>query len=42
MTDSMEIVLILAIIFLPLLAQIYVSASFGKYNKVGNKKKITG
>ncbi len=42
MTDGMEIVLILAIIFLPLLAQIYVSASFGKYNKVGNKKKITG
>lgn len=42
MTDSMEIVLILLILFIPMVAQIYVSSSFNKYLKIKNKKGLTG
>ncbi len=42
MPDSLEIVLILLIIAIPLIAQAYVSSSFNRYTKVKNKKGITG
>ena len=41
-TSVMNIVLYLVIILVPLFAQINVSASFSKYKKVDNKKKLTG
>ena len=41
-TSVMNIVLYLVIILVPLFAQINVSASFSKYKKVDNKKKVTG
>ena len=41
-TSAMNIVLYLVIILVPLFAQINVSASFSKYKKVDNKKKVTG
>ena len=41
-TSVMNIVLYLVIILVPLFAQINVSASFSKYKKVENKKKLTG
>lgn len=41
-TSTMNIILYLVIILVPLFAQINVSASFSKYKKVDNKKKVTG
>lgn len=41
-TSVMNIILYLVIILVPLFAQINVSASFSKYKKVDNKKKLTG
>ncbi len=41
-TSVMNIVLYLVIILVPLFAQINVSASFSKYKKADNKKKVTG
>ena len=41
-SSVMNIVLYIVIILIPLFAQINVSASFSKYKKVDNKKKVTG
>ena len=38
----MDLILILCIVFIPLIAQIYVSSSYNKFSKVKNKLNISG
>ena len=41
-TSSLNLIFYLLIIIIPILAQINISASYGKYKKIGNSKNLSG